>query len=64
MEDAKTIYCPSCNRIACHYNGRQTINPMGKCKKCRKLVVYDIETGETILKTMPERTQSSGLTFY
>nr|DAK93052.1 MAG TPA: hypothetical protein [Caudoviricetes sp.] len=34
-----------------------------KCKKCKKLVVYDIEHDKTVLKPLPERNTSSGVTF-
>lgn len=61
---AKPIYCPRCGRVACHYDGRQTINPKGKCKKCQKLVVYDIEKDEAVIKDFPTRTQASGTRFY
>lgn len=64
MAEPKTIYCPRCGRTACHYDGKQTINPIGKCKKCNKLVVYQIDIGETELKSVLERTTGSGLRFY
>lgn len=64
MARAKTIYCPNCGRVACHYDGRQTINPVGRCKKCKKLVIYDIEKDEAILKSIPKRNQASGMQFY
>lgn len=64
MAEPKTIYCPRCGRVACHYDGKQVANPIGKCKKCNRLVLYDIETGETKLKQLPVRNTSSGMRFY
>lgn len=64
MAEPKTIYCPRCGRIVCHYNGQQTINPIGKCKKCGKLVVYNIEQDEVSVANVPKRKQSSGMRFY
>lgn len=64
MAEPKTIYCPKCGRVVCHYDGRQTINPRGKCKKCGKLAVYHIDTDEVELKPVPQRNCSSGRAFY
>lgn len=64
MAESKTIYCPKCGRKITCYDGKQTINPMGKCRKCNKLVVYDIVADKVLIKKLPERTCSSGLTFY
>lgn len=60
----KTIYCPKCGRKAMHYDGRSKINPVAKCKKCKKLVVYNIENDSAVLKDVPKRTQASGVRFY
>lgn len=46
------------------WDGKTTIHPIAKCRKCKKLVVYRIDSGETELKEIPERTQGSGLRFY
>ena len=43
MADRKTIYCPKCGRKVATWDGRSTNNISVKCKKCNKLVVYDIE---------------------
>ena len=58
------IYCPECERLVGAYDGRSKINPQIKCKRCKKLVVYDIETGKRKLKPIPKRTQGSGMRFY
>ena len=60
----KEIYCPECERLVGTYDGKSRINPQIKCKRCNKLVVYDIETGKRELKLIPERTQGSGMRFY
>lgn len=59
----ETIYCPICHRRVGVYDGKSTINVIMRCKKCRKQVVYNIETGETTAKSLPPRTTSSGMTY-
>lgn len=61
--EPKTIYCPRCGRKVATYDGRSTINVIARCKKCRKRVVYHVDTGETEIKPIPPRTTSSGMTF-
>ena len=58
------IYCPKCGRKVGSYDGKSQINKSMECKKCKKLVVFLVETGETKLKDIPKRTQSSGMRFY
>lgn len=60
----KAIICPQCNCFVGTYDGRSTINPQIKCKHCKKLVVYDIETGKAENKPIPPRICGSGLRFY
>lgn len=64
MENPKKIYCPRCKRKTMEYDGRSTINPIAKCRKCQKLVVYDIEKDEVYIKDVPKRDQASGMRFY
>lgn len=64
MKDQKTIYCPSCKRKVATWDGKSTINIQVKCNKCKKLVVYKIDSEQTIIKDLPERSQSSGMRFY
>lgn len=64
MAKPKTIYCPYCGSVACHYDGKQSNNPMAKCKKCKKLVIYDVEKDEIYIKDVPKRDQASGMRFY
>lgn len=64
MAEIKKIYCPRCGRIACHYNDEKITNPMGVCKKCNKLIIYDICSEEVLVKPVPKRTQGSGMRFY
>lgn len=58
------IYCPMCERLVGTYDGKSRINPQIRCKHCNKLVVYDIETGKTESKTIPQRMYGSGVRFY
>lgn len=64
MAEPKTIYCPKCGRKVATLDGRSTINISVRCKKCDKLVVYDVENEKTIIKEIPKRTTSSGMRFY
>lgn len=63
MSEPKTIYCPKCGRKVGTYDGKSSINFIGRCNHCRKQVVYDIGTKETKTKPIPQRTTSSGMTF-
>ena len=60
----KSIYCPNCNRKVSTWDGKSTINIITSCRKCKKKVVYFVDTRETILKPLPPRTDSSGKRFY
>ena len=64
MSVPKTIYCPICGRKVATWDGRSTINISVRCKKCDKLVVYDVENEKTEIKEIPKRTASSGMRFY
>ena len=64
MSGPKTIYCPKCGRKVATLDGRSTINISVRCKKCDKLVVYDVEIEEVKIKAIPQRTTSSGMRFY
>ena len=64
MAEPKTIYCSKCGRKVTTWDGRSTINISVRCKKCDKLVVYDVKNEKTIIKEIPKRTTSSGMIFY
>lgn len=57
------VYCPRCGRLVGHSDTKSKIDMKCKCKKCKKMVVYHTDTKETKLKELPERDQSSGMTF-
>lgn len=59
----KTIYCPSCGRKVATYDGRSTINVIAKCNKCKKIIVYHVDSEKTEIKDIPPRNCSSGLRF-
>ena len=50
MSEPKTIYCPKCGRKVATWDGRSTINISVRCKKCDKLVVYDVENEKVKIK--------------
>lgn len=64
MEERKTIYCPRCGRKVMTCNGTEEINPVAKCKKCKKMVVYNVKRKTVALEELPGRTCSSGMRFY
>lgn len=64
MAEAKIIYCPRCGRKVATYDGRSTINVIANCKKCRKRVVYYVDTKKAEIKPIPPRNCSSGKTFH
>lgn len=63
-KEAKTIYCPRCGRKVGTYDGKSTVHKTIKCKKCNKLVVYNVDTGKTKVTKLPERNCSSGMIKY
>jgi hypothetical protein len=60
----KTIYCPGCGRKVTTYDGKTTMNVIAHCRACHKRVVYYVDTDKTVLKDIPPRVSSSGMTFY
>ena len=58
------IYCPNCNEQVLELDGRTSMNITGKCKKCNKLIVYDVQTKEVKMRNIPPRATSSGVRFY
>lgn len=64
MAEPKIIYCPKCGRKVATWDGKSTINLIVHCKKCKKRIVYHVDTGNTEIKNIPPRTTSSGMTFY
>ena len=64
MAEPKTIYFRRCGRKVTTWESRSTMNIYVKCKKCNKLVVYDVESEEVKIKAIPQRTTSSGMRFY
>ena len=64
MAESKIIYCPKCGRKVATWYGRSTNNILIKCKKCNKLVVYNVENENAEIKEIPQRVASSGMRFY
>jgi endogenous inhibitor of DNA gyrase (YacG/DUF329 family) len=64
MANSKIIYCPRCKRKVATWDGKSSAYPIGKCEKCDKVVVYDLEKDEIRTKKIPARTTSSGMRFY
>lgn len=64
MADVKIIYCPTCRRRVASWDGKSVANPIGKCKKCNKIVIFDVEKQEIKTNKVPQRNTASGMTFY
>lgn len=62
--EKNTIYCPECKNKVATYDGKSRVNVLVKCKKCKKLVVYEVETGNIKITKVPQRQSSSGIRFY
>lgn len=58
------ICCPCCERKVATYDGKSSINLIVACKNCKKLVVYNVKTGERKLGKIPPRNNISGMRFY
>ena len=63
MAEKKTIYCPKCGRKVGIWDGKSTMELYFRCKKCKKLVVYHVDTEKTEIKKLPQRNTSSGMSF-
>ena len=64
MEGRKEITCPSCKKTLGHYDGRSMVSPVIiYCRNCKVQVLYDIGTGKKTIKSLPQRTTASGMTF-
>lgn len=64
MAEAKTIYCPLCDRKMFEYDGRATIPIDAGCIKCRKRVVYFPDIDVTRITDIPLRKSTSGKRFW
>lgn len=64
MDNKKSIYCPICKRKVATWDGKSTIPILVNCGKCKKRIVFDMETGETKAREIPPRVSSSAKTFY
>lgn len=61
--EPKTIYCSKCWHKVATWDGRSTNKIAVKCRNCKVLVVFDVETQKTELKKLPPRATASGKTF-
>lgn len=58
------VMCPKCRTDLIKHDGKATIPMRVLCHKCNKLVTYFHVEQKILLARPPERTVSSGLTFY
>lgn len=63
MSKKKDILCPRCKRRVAAYDGKSTIDVVARCVKCRKRIIYRVDTGNIEMKPLPQRKCSSGCTF-
>lgn len=64
MAYTRKIFCPSCGRKVMTHDGKSEINKTVKCKKCKRLVLFNVSTGEIKHVPFPERKTSSGKRYY
>lgn len=57
------IFCPQWNSHVGTWDGQSTSNYIARCSKCRKRVVYHVDSGQIEVKEIPKRNCSSGITF-
>lgn len=57
------IYCPHCRKRVARWDGKSRTNVIAKCPKCRKQIVFYVDTGITKRVEAPKRHCSSGVTF-
>lgn len=61
--EPKTIYCPKCCHKVAQWDGRSSNNISVRCRKCKVLVVFNVETKRTGIKNLPPRETASGKMF-
>ena len=64
MADPKKLYCPKCGRRVGTHDGRSTINFVVKCTRCKRLVIFNPNTGRIFNDKVPELRSSIGTRFY
>ncbi len=63
QHEEKIVYCPKCGRRVAHWDGRTMTPIAGYCRNCWKKVVYYPDNDETVVRKIPERNTSSGVTY-
>lgn len=63
MNDSKMIFCPNCHKRLMNVDRKSQIDKSIICRKCQKMIVYRVASGETEVKPIPRRTCASGMTF-
>ena len=57
------VKCPYCGATVAHDDGRQEIDIVARCDRCRVRITYNVTTGEKKDVPLPHRTCSSGMTY-
>ena len=60
----REIFCPKCKNKVATYDGKATVNIIARCRKCRKRIIYNVETRETLRVDIPQNLTSSGKMFF
>lgn len=63
MRKPQIVYCPKCKNRVARFYGKASVNIVARCSKCKKRIIYHVDTGETEMKELPPRTTSSGIEF-
>lgn len=62
--EKKIVCCPKCGEKVATYDGKSTINVIGRCNTCYKRIIYNVKTKEITRTNFPPRATSSGTRFY
>lgn len=56
----RDVLCPKCGKKVATYDGRSTMNVLTRCTKCRKRVIFHVDTKQTTISNIPPSNTSSG----
>lgn len=64
MAKTYVLKCPMCKRYLGTYDGVSSIPFICDCRKCYKRIIYRPNAEEVVIKEIPARATSSGVTFH
>lgn len=63
LHDPVPVTCPYCGTVVAHDDGRQEIDIVARCDRCRVRIVYSVTDGTKKDVPLPPRACSSGMTY-